>query len=114
MFQDRRNGESPIPSDPELYINEQQVHGLIILKKFGWKLICIRRSDSLYPSVILKNSTERRLGLLEGDGILKLSSSISIRNRTRRERLLPEDMTETLLSKFDRFNPDDVKSGRYT
>lgn len=106
MIQDRRNGASPIPSDPELYINEKQVHGLIILKKFGWKLVCIRRCQDLYPSVILKNKTEGRVGLLEYDGILKLSDDLHIRNKTRKNEEVSDEMAESLFADLDRYtNP---------
>lgn len=106
MIQDRRNGASPIPSDPELYINEQQVHGLIILKKFGWKLVCIRRCQNLYPSVILRNKNEGRVGLLEYDGILKLSDDLCIRNKTKKGEEVSDEMTESLFADIDRYaNP---------
>lgn len=115
MTQERRNGASPIPSDPELYINEQQVHGLIVLKKFGWKLVCIRRCNDLYPSVILKNTQEDRVGLLESDGILKLSNSLHIRNRTRKDKVISDKVTDALLAKFDRFtNPTGWDRESYT
>lgn len=105
-MQERRNGASPIPSDPELYINEKQVHGLIILKKFGWKLVCIRRCQDLYPSVILKNKSEGLVGLLEYDGILKLSNDLNIRNKTRKEEEVSDEMTESLFVNLDRYtNP---------
>ncbi len=104
MIQDRRNGASPIPTDPELYINEQQVQGLIILKKFGWKLVCIRRCEDLYPSVILKNKVEGRVGLLECDGILKLSTHVRIREKTRRGEEVSDEMTNTLFAKFERYS----------
>ena len=106
MDTERRNGASPIPTDPELYINELQVYGLIILKKFGWKLVCIRRCNDLYPSVILKNRAEGRVGLLECDGVLKLSNDLHVRNRTRKDKEVSDEVTNTLLAKFDRFaNP---------
>lgn len=103
MNKERRNGANPIPTDPELYINEQQVYGLIILKKFGWKLVCIRRCNDLYPSVILKNSSEGRVGLLECDGVLKLSGDLHVRSGTRKEKEITDEATNSLLAQFDRF-----------
>ena len=100
---ERRNGASPIPSDPEFYINEQQVQGLIILKKFGWKLVCIRRCQDLYPSVILKNKSQGLVGLLECNGILKLRDDLNIRNKTRKEEEVSDDMTDTLFADLDRY-----------
>jgi hypothetical protein len=104
MMQERRNGASPIPTDPELYINAQQVHGLIVLKKFGWKLVCIRRCNDLYPSVILKNKQEGRVALLECDGILKLTDDLHIRNSSRKEKDVSDEITNALLAQFDRYS----------
>lgn len=103
IMHERRTGASPIPSDPELYINEQQVHGLIILKKFGWKLVCIRRCQDLYPTVILKNKGEGRVGLLEYNGILKLSDDLNIRSKTRKGEEVSDEMTESLFADLDRY-----------
>ena len=78
-MENRRMGEGPIPSTPELYINKQQVHGLAILRKFGWKLVCIRRAGIVNPSVILKNKADGTLGILEIDGALRICSDLAIR-----------------------------------
>jgi hypothetical protein len=103
-MQDRRNGAKPVPSDPELYINEQQVHGLIILKKFGWRLVCIRRCHDLIPSVILRNRNEVRVGVLQHDGILKLSEDLRIRNQAANEVDVSEEITKDLLIKFGQYS----------
>jgi hypothetical protein len=104
MYQERRNGASPIPTDPEFYITEQQVQGLIILKKFGWKLVCIRRCHDLYPSVILKNKSEGRVGVLEYNGVLKLSEGVCVRSKTRKDAEVSDEMTNNLLAKFGRYS----------
>jgi hypothetical protein len=102
-MQDRRNGASPIPSDPELYINEYQVHGLIILKKFGWKLVCIRRCHDLFPSVILNNRIEGRVGVLQHNGVLMLRDDLKIRNQNNNEVDLSDEITKGLLIKFSQY-----------
>jgi hypothetical protein len=78
-MEERRNDKSPIPDSQVQVINEHQQHGLEILGKFGWKLVCIRRQDDINPSVILKNSEDGVLGTLEADGVLRLNSKLAIR-----------------------------------
>jgi hypothetical protein len=80
---DKRNRMGPIPADPENHITEQQVNGLMILKKFGWKLVCVRRPKNPIETstTILRNKQEGAVGVLESNGILKISDSLQIRKR---------------------------------
>lgn len=98
----RRVGAGPVPSLPELYVNERQVHGLIVLKKFGWKLVCIRRSNDLNPEIILRNKVEGAVGFLESDGILRLSNDLRIRERAKFEPELSDNNTNELIQKYQR------------
>jgi hypothetical protein len=98
----RRNGAGPIPVEPEHYINEQQVHGLIILKKFGWRLICIRRCEETSSSVILKNSYDGLVGLLQMDGVLRISKELKVRNKGNNVMDISDDTLQVMLTMFDR------------
>jgi hypothetical protein len=79
MYNDKRAGLGPIPSSPERYINEKQVDGLSILKKFGWKLICIRRPSEGTCETLMKNGHDKTVGILGQDGILRIDPDIQIR-----------------------------------
>jgi hypothetical protein len=79
MFGEKRFGMGPIPNSPECYINEKQVYGMSILRKFGWQLVCIRRPSLSEITTIFKNSQEKRVGVLDKDGILKISNDLKIR-----------------------------------
>jgi hypothetical protein len=79
MYNDKRSGLGPIPSSPERYINEKQVDGLSILKKFGWKLICIRRPLDGISETLVKNRRDKTVGVLGEDGILRIKPEIQIR-----------------------------------
>lgn len=79
MFGDKRLGMGPIPKAPEVFINERQVNGMPILRKFGWKLLCVRRSSIHEAITILRNSQENLVGILGEDGILRINSSLRIR-----------------------------------
>ncbi|MEJ2622512.1 MAG: hypothetical protein P8163_20370 [Candidatus Thiodiazotropha sp.] len=79
MSSEKRVGMGPVPTEPEMYINERQVEGMSILKKFGWNLVCIRRANFGQSLTVLKNRQERSIGILDEDGILKLSPELKIR-----------------------------------
>jgi hypothetical protein len=83
MSSEKRVGMGPVPTEPEMYINEKQVAGMSILKKFGWNLVCIRRPNFSPPLTVLKNSQEKSIGILDKDGILKLSPELKIRQVNR-------------------------------
>ncbi|MES9946627.1 MAG: hypothetical protein ABW080_16865 [Candidatus Thiodiazotropha sp.] len=103
-MENRRIGEGPVPPIPELYINKHQVHGLTILRKFGWKLVCIRRSNDINPSVILKNKAEDALGILETDGTLRINIDLEIRKASIFESSSVDSNTDYLLSRYTESN----------
>jgi hypothetical protein len=80
MSSEKRVGLRPIPTSPKMYINETQVAGMSILKKFGWKLICIRRVKAEKALTLLKNCHDKAVGVLGEDGILRLQPDIKIRH----------------------------------
>ncbi len=79
MFGDKRLGMGPVPKAPETFINERQVNGMPILRKFGWKLVCVRRSSINEVTTILRNSHEDRVGILGEDGVLRINDNLRIR-----------------------------------
>ena len=98
---DQRNRMGPIPTDPENHITEQQVNGLMILKKFGWKLVCVRRPQTPIDAstTILRNKQEGAVGILEPNGILKISDSLKIRKRNDSPDIL-EFITKRLIERM--------------
>jgi hypothetical protein len=63
-----------------MYINETQVNGMSILKKFGWKLVCVRRSHMEEAMTLLTHTGEKAVGVLGEDGILRIEPEIKIRH----------------------------------
>lgn len=109
-MEERRNGMGPVPSNPELFVNEQQVWSLIILKKFGWKLVCIRRHYEYNhdPAMVLKNCEEAAVGVLETDGILRITNDLKLRKLSRHELQLMDIATISLLEKYDYAKVDQI------
>ena len=79
MQGEKRLGLGPVPKAPAAFINERQVNGMPILRKFGWKLVCVRRSALDEVTTILRNSHENLIGTLGEDGILRINNSLKIR-----------------------------------
>jgi hypothetical protein len=93
LYTDKRKGMGPIPSEPESYLKREQVNGLAVLRKFGWRIVCIRRPKKCITTTILINNETKKLGVLGSDGILRLTENIKIRNKnqikSRNERRKP-------------------------
>lgn len=85
MEGEKRFNMGPVPSCPEIYVNKTQVCGMSVLRKFGWKLVCIRRPSVDNVTTILRNSLENSLGVLGEDGILRISKNLKVRGPQERE-----------------------------
>jgi hypothetical protein len=79
MAGEKRLGKGPVPKKPERYLSAQQVNVMTILRKFGWKLVCIRRPANHDVTTIFHNRREGTVGILGKDGILRISDSLKIR-----------------------------------
>jgi len=79
MTGEKRFNMGPVPTRPEYYLNEQQVNGMSVLRKFGWKLLCIRRSSINEVTTILKSRQENAVGILGKDGILRVTPTLKVR-----------------------------------
>ncbi|MEW8027353.1 MAG: hypothetical protein AB2809_05990 [Candidatus Thiodiazotropha sp.] len=75
----------PIPSEPKYYLKKEQVNGLAVLRKFGWRIVCIRRPSVFDTTTILFNKHTNKLGVLGSDGILRLTNNIKIRDRSKKQ-----------------------------
>ena len=82
MQGEKRFGMGPVPTSPQYYLNEKQVSGMSILRKFGWQLVCIRRPSIDEITTIFKNRQENSVGILGEDGILRVTHSLRIRKST--------------------------------
>jgi hypothetical protein len=83
---DKRIGMGPIPAKPKSYLKKEQVYGLAVLRKFGWRIVCIRRPSAVKTTTILINKHTNKLGILGSDGILRLTSNIKIRAKKTPQR----------------------------
>lgn len=80
MVGEKRFGMGPVPASPEHYLNETQVNGMTILRKFGWKLVCVRRASVTEITTVFRNSHDNMVGVLGEDGILRISNDLKVRS----------------------------------
>jgi hypothetical protein len=69
-MEERRGSVKPRPAAPALYLNEEQLYSLKILRQAGWSLHFIRRHSLISPLTVLKNHSEGIFAILADDGFL--------------------------------------------
>ncbi|MBT2969973.1 MAG: hypothetical protein KME56_13830 [Candidatus Thiodiazotropha sp. (ex Ctena orbiculata)] len=85
-YSEQRIGMGPIPTEPKYYLNREQVNGLAVLRKFGWRIVCIRRPSLFETTTIMLHKNSNKLGVLGIDGILRITDNIKIRDKTKNMR----------------------------
>ncbi|PVV08527.1 MAG: hypothetical protein B6D77_11740 [gamma proteobacterium symbiont of Ctena orbiculata] len=86
----------PIPSEPKYYLNKEQVNGLEVLRKFGWRIVCVRRPTVFDTTTILLNKHTNKLGVLGSDGILRISNNLKIRENSKKRDVTKINRTRPL------------------
>ncbi len=79
MEQDKRTGDSPVPSNIKDYLNTEQLEVLNKIESFGWNIKFIRRPSFQDPIVVITNTEGNSIGVLETDGRINLELDIDIR-----------------------------------
>jgi hypothetical protein len=98
---ERRTGIKAIPSDPNSYLNKQQQLGLIHLREYGWTTFCVRRHPGERSITILRNKHNRRLGILNEEGHLRLTENLKIREARHEENSEIENMVVSISKSID-------------
>jgi hypothetical protein len=93
---DRRIGARAIPSDPKSYLNDRQQLGLILLRAYGWNTFCVRRHPGEPATTILRNKHNKRLGILNANGLLRLTENLKIRDRRSEESCDIKDIVDSI------------------
>ena len=75
-----RGSRSDLPADVLYYLNEVQRLALHSLENFGWQMAFIRRSLFIPPMIVVKNSEQSKLAVLEEDGSVNLSPLVRWRH----------------------------------
>jgi hypothetical protein len=98
---ERRIGIKAIPSNPKSYLNKQQQLGLIHLREYGWTTFCVRRNPGERSITILRNRHNRRLGILNEEGHLRLTENLKIRDARQEESSDVENIVASIRKSLD-------------
>jgi hypothetical protein len=91
-----------IPSDPKSYLNKQQLRGLIHLREYGWNTFCVRRRAGERSTTIMRNRHNRRLGILNEEGHLRLTDNLKIRDARHEESNDIENMVFSIRKSIEK------------
>lgn len=79
MQQEKRNGESPVPSNLDDVISPDQLMTLRQIENFGWQVAFVRRPLFQQAVVVVSSTDKRKFGVLEDTGELNLEPDIKLR-----------------------------------
>jgi hypothetical protein len=80
MDKEKRTGVKPIPDDLKEALNEAQWQTLKGFEYSGWVLKFVRRPLLQVPVLVVLNTEDDRIGILEKDGSINMQPDIKIRD----------------------------------
>jgi hypothetical protein len=81
MSEDKRKTETIIPADLEALLNALQLQVLPGIKYLGWEPRFIRHQVFKAPALVLRNSKDGRLAILDEDGRLEIQDDLKLRGK---------------------------------
>ena len=83
MDKEKRTGVKPIPDDLKEILNEAQWQTIKGGEYSGWVLKFVRRTLFQEPVLVVHNTEDDRIGILEKDGSINMQPDIKIRDRAK-------------------------------
>mgnify|MGYP001815265006 FL=1 len=80
MDKDQRKGSIPIPDNLDELLTKEQRQALPGLKYLGWEPCFLRKRMFLEPEMVMQNNNDKRLGVFEHDGNIRLQGDIKVRD----------------------------------
>lgn len=75
-----RGSRAALPADVYFYLNDIQRIAMQSLQNFGWHLAFIRRPLFMAPVVVVRNSEQTKLAVLEEDGTVNMNPRVRWRS----------------------------------
>jgi hypothetical protein len=79
MDREKRKGSIPIPDHLKELLNDAQLKALSGMKYSGWELRFLRRPLFQEPVLVVHNSIDGRIGVLDKDGSIRIQANIKVR-----------------------------------
>ena len=94
MDKEKRTGIKPIPDDLKEVLNEVQWRALPGIAYSGWELRFFRRPLFQEPVLVVHNTKDDRIGVLEKNGSINVQPEIKIRDYTKLDWLINTDFSK--------------------
>ena len=79
MDEDKRKSTTAIPADLQQIVNDHQLRALPGIKLLGWEPRFIRNQMFTAPILVLRNTRDGRLAILDEDGRLVMQDDLKQR-----------------------------------
>mgnify|MGYP001817185498 CR=1 FL=1 len=79
MDREKRKGNVPVPENFEELLNKAQLQALPGMKHAGWEIQFLRTPLFQEPVLVVKNSKDGRIGVLDKDGVIKIQPDFKVR-----------------------------------
>ena len=79
MDEDKRKSTAAIPADLQQIVNDHQLRALPGIKLLGWEPRFIRNQMFTAPILVLRNTRDGRLAILDEDGRLVMQDDLKQR-----------------------------------
>ena len=79
MDREKRNGDNPLPDNLEEMLSEAQRRTLPGIKFAGWEPQFLRKKAFQPPTLVMQNSNDGRIGLMDEDGRFTIQDGIKVR-----------------------------------
>ena len=82
---ERRRGNTRIPGDPAILLNEAQTTALSGIEYAGWDICFLRQRLFLDPEIVMHNHDDDRFGILDFDGSIRIPDDLEVRTQNPHE-----------------------------
>jgi hypothetical protein len=86
---EKRKGEPSIPVSLEVMLNKVQLQALPGIEFLGWKPWFFRKSLFMAPVLVMHNSNDGRIGILDEDGRIRIQTDIKVREEESQIQIQP-------------------------
>jgi hypothetical protein len=89
MDREKRKGNTLIPDNLEEMLSEAQRQALPGIKYLGWEPRFLRKQLFQVPVLVMYNSNDGRIGLMDEDGRIRIQANIKVREQESQTRTPP-------------------------
>ena len=89
MDKEKRKEGVAIPANLEEVLNEVQRQALPGIEYSGWKPLFLRKPMFKTPELVVRNSNDGRIGIMDENGRIRIQADIKVRDQESRIQTTP-------------------------